>query len=184
MAGRGHGHRPAAEAQLIAIVQRPVDLDRRRLDGRDLPADLLEDGAFPVGQVRGRPRLRAVQVGRIRLVGQHRDTAASGRDLSRRSGMIGVKVREHHLAQVPRLPAKTADRRRDLRGRPGNTGVDARQAASVLAQVGVPDRQTQPVQPRDQFNGIHTADGRPCCGNMNGAGLTGTATHWQKGLGA
>jgi hypothetical protein len=53
---------------------------------------------------------------------------------------------EHDLAQLTGVPADLPDRRRQLRRRAGQAGVDQGQAVTIHAQVGVPDRETQEEQ--------------------------------------
>ena len=70
--------------------------------------------------------------------------------------MVGVEMGEQEPPQVSRVMAECADGCGDLRGGAGDAGVDEGQAIRVLAQVGMPDREAQEVQARDQLDDVHT----------------------------
>jgi hypothetical protein len=119
-----------------------------------LAADLVEDGPFPVGQVRVRPGRFAAQERRVGVVRAHLGVAPGG-DLGGGAGVVGVEAGEHQPPQVSRVMAERADGGGDLRRGAGDAGVDEGQAVRVLAEVGVPNREAQEVQARDQLDDVH-----------------------------
>jgi hypothetical protein len=78
VAGYGQREGAAAEADLITVVQFAVDPHGRWRCRRQLAADLLKDGPFPVGQIRGRPRRPAAEERRVGVVRAHLDVAPGG----------------------------------------------------------------------------------------------------------
>jgi hypothetical protein len=91
MAGRGHRDCSAAEGELVTVVEFAVDLHACRQCGRQVAADLVEDGPFPVGQVWGRPGRCAAEERGFGVVRADLG-AAPGGDLGGGAGVVGVEV--------------------------------------------------------------------------------------------
>ena len=154
MAGNGDRHGAIAEPGLVTVRELAINPGRHHRLGREPPGDLVVDGPFPVGQVRGGPGHQAADERRVGVVREHLDSAPAG-DTGCAADVVGMEVREYQPPQLRRFPSRPADRVGDQRRGAGKAGVDQRQAIGIGPQAGMPDREPDEVQPRRQLDDVH-----------------------------
>jgi hypothetical protein len=91
VAGNGHRDGAAASGELVTVVEFTVDPNGRRGRDRQLAADLVEEGPFPVSYVRGRGGCLAAQERRVGVMRAHLGAAPCG-DLGGGADVVGMEV--------------------------------------------------------------------------------------------